>query len=86
MKNLCIRTIIGSFRRDCVLIILLQLYGSEAGLFESNLFYLSGLIWPTPLNLHIGRRTKVILIYLIIQLLTYIHKIISSQKTADIIL
>ena len=45
------RTIIGSFRRDCVLIILLQLYGSEAALFESNLFYLSGLIWPTGGNL-----------------------------------
>ena len=34
-------TIVGSFERNCVLIILFQLYGSEAGLFESNqcLFY-----------------------------------------------
>ena len=34
-------TIIGSFERNCVSIILFQLYGSEAGLFESNqcLFY-----------------------------------------------
>ena len=33
-------TIIGSSGRDCVLIILFQLYGSKAGLFEDNLFWL----------------------------------------------
>ena len=32
-------TITGSFRRDCVLIILFQLHGSKAGLFEGNLFW-----------------------------------------------
>ena len=32
------RTIIGSSGRDCVLIILIQLYGSNARLFEGNLF------------------------------------------------
>ena len=31
-------TITGSFGRDCVLIILFQLHGSKAGLFEGNLF------------------------------------------------
>ena len=33
------RTIIGSSGRNCVLIILFQLYGSKAGLFEGNLFW-----------------------------------------------
>ena len=33
------RTIIGCSGKDCVLIILLQLYGSKAGLFGGNLFY-----------------------------------------------
>ena len=31
-------SIIDSSGRECVLTILLQLYGSEAGLFEGNLF------------------------------------------------
>ena len=39
MKKLYMHLIIGSFRRDCDLIILFQLYGSEAELFESNLFW-----------------------------------------------
>ena len=34
------RTNLGSSGRDCVLIILFQLYGSKAGLFEGNL------LWP----------------------------------------
>ena len=33
------RTVIGSSGRDCVLIISFELYGSNAGLFESNLFW-----------------------------------------------
>ena len=33
------RTIICSSRRDGVLIILIQFYGSTSGLFESNLFW-----------------------------------------------
>ena len=33
------RTIIGSSGRDCVFIILFQLYGPKAGLFESDLFW-----------------------------------------------
>ena len=39
MKKPYTRTIIGSSGRDCVLIILFQLYGSKAGLFEGNLFW-----------------------------------------------
>ena len=35
-------TIIGSSRRDCVLIILLHLYGFSAGLFEGDLFWGGG--------------------------------------------
>ena len=32
-------TIIGSSRRECVLVILFQLYGSRAELFEGDLFW-----------------------------------------------
>ena len=32
-------TIIGSSRRDCVLVILFQFYISKAGPFEGNLFW-----------------------------------------------
>ena len=35
-------TIIGSSRRDCVLIILLHFYGFSAGLFEGDLFWGGG--------------------------------------------
>ena len=33
------QTIIGCSRKECVLIILFQLYGSRAGLFEGDLFW-----------------------------------------------
>ena len=39
MKKQCIRTIIGSSGRDCVLGILFQLYGSKAYLFDGILFW-----------------------------------------------
>ena len=52
------RTIIGSFERVCVLVILFQLYGSKAVLFEGNY---SGLVSVTP-NIHIGRSANPILI------------------------
>ena len=39
MKKLFMCTIIGSSGSDCGLIILFQLYGSTAGFFESNLFW-----------------------------------------------
>ena len=50
------RTIIGSSGRECVLIILFQLYGSKAGRFESNLFWV-GQYDP---NLHIGRANQIL--------------------------
>ena len=39
MKKLYIRTIVSSSARDCVLIILFQLYGSKARLFKGDLFW-----------------------------------------------
>ena len=38
MKKPYLRTIIRSSGKDCVLMILFLLYGSTAGLFDSNLF------------------------------------------------
>ena len=48
-------TIITSFEKDCVLIIIF----TKAGLYECNLFWV-GQYDPT-LNLHIGRRTNPLL-------------------------
>ena len=45
------RTIIGSSGRDCILIILFQIYGSKAGLFEGNLFWV-GQYAPPPQPLY----------------------------------
>ena len=59
MKKLYMCTIIGSSGRECVLIILFQLYGSKAGLFEGDLFWVGQYDLP---NLYIGRRTNPILI------------------------
>ena len=39
MKKPYLCTIIGSYGRDCVLIILFELYGSKTGFFEGNLFW-----------------------------------------------
>ena len=55
MKKLYICTIITSFEKDCVLIIIF----TKAGLHKSNLFWM-GQYDPT-LNLHIGRRTNPLL-------------------------
>ena len=41
MKKLYMRTNIGSSERDSVLIILYQLYGSKADLFDGNLLWVS---------------------------------------------
>ena len=38
MKKPYLRTVIGSSGMDCVLIILIQLYSSNARLFEGNIF------------------------------------------------
>ena len=60
MKKLYMCTIIGSSGRDCVLINLLEVYGSKAELFESTLLEVGQ--YDPPLNLHIERRTNPILI------------------------
>ena len=52
-------TIIGSYGRDCALIILFQLYGPNVWLFEGNFFWVQQY---NNSNLHIGRRTNKILI------------------------
>ena len=52
-------TIIGSSGRDCILIILFQLYGSKAGFFEGDLFWVDQY---DPPNKHIERRASPILI------------------------
>ena len=62
MKNLYIRTIIGSSGGYCVLSILFWPYGSKAGLFESHLFWVGHYDPPPTPNLHIGSRTNPILI------------------------
>ena len=46
MKKLYMRTIIG----PSVLIILFRFYGSKAGLFESNLFWMANVTPPRPSN------------------------------------
>ena len=75
-------TIIGSPGRDCILIILFQVYGSRDGVFEGY-FILEGQYDHQ--NFHIGRKTNTILIYLN-TFLSNLSKLIPSQKTADIIL
>ena len=47
MKKLYIRTIAGSSGKDYVLIISFQLYGTEGGLFEGNLFLVGQYDPPT---------------------------------------
>ena len=41
-------TIIGSSGRDCVLIVLFQLYDTKTGLFEDNLFWVGLNDHPQP--------------------------------------
>ena len=59
MKKTYMYTVIGSSERDCVLIILFQLYGSKGEHFEGNLFWVGQY---DPSNLHIEGRTNQILI------------------------
>ena len=73
MKKSSMHTIIGSSGSNCVLIILSQLYGSKAGLFEGNLFWLGQFDPPT-----------FIMEEELIQFLSNLSKIIPSQKTANI--
>ena len=48
-------------RRDCVLIILFQLYGSKVGLFQGNLFWVGQY---DPPKCSLGRKTDPMLIQL----------------------
>ena len=48
MKKQYMCTIVGSSGRDCILIILFQLYGTKAGLFEDNLFWVIQYDNPQP--------------------------------------
>ena len=75
MKKPQIGTIIGSSGRDCVLIILFQLYGSKARFFEGKLFWVGQYDPPPQLSY-----------WKTIHLLSSLSKIIPIQKTADIIL
>ena len=45
------RAVIGSSGRDCVLTTLFQFYGSKAGLFESNLFWVGQYYSPSTFTL-----------------------------------
>ena len=47
MKKLYMCTVVASSGRECVLIILFQLYDSKAGLFEGNLFWVAQYDPPT---------------------------------------
>ena len=61
MKKPYINTITSSFGRDCVLMMLFQLYGTKAGLFK---VVCSSWVNMTPsYNHHIGRRAAPTLTY-----------------------
>ena len=64
MKKLHMRTNIGSSRSGCVLITLFQLYDSNAGLSEGNVFWVGQYDPPPPTtpDLIIGGRINPILI------------------------
>ena len=47
MRNPYMGTIIGSSGRECALVILFQIYGSKAGLFEGNLLGVGQYDTPT---------------------------------------
>ena len=57
MRKLYVHTIIGSSGGDCVLIILFQIYGSRAALFEVDLFWVGQYDHPPP-QPSFGRRTN----------------------------
>ena len=61
MKEPYMHTIIGSFRRNCILMILFQFYGTKAGRFK--VICSRWVNMTPPHNRHIGRRTNPILIY-----------------------
>ena len=86
------RTIIGSSRRDCVLVILFQLYGSWAGLFEGDSFWVGQydklpLPPPSPpLPIFILKEELIQYKCNLIQFLSNISEMIQGQKPDDVIL
>ena len=59
MIKVYMRRIIGSSESDCTLMILFQLYGSGAGLFEGD-FILNGSVWLSlPLKLYTERTNPI---------------------------
>ena len=82
MKKPYIHTIVRSYGKECVLTILFQLYGSKAGLFDSNLFWVGHCTPPT----FILEEQLIQYLYNSLQFLSNLSKIIPSQETADIIL
>ena len=63
MKKPYVHTIIGSSGRDCVLIILFQLYGCKAEPFEDSLFWVGHYDLPH-LQPSYWEKTNAMLIYL----------------------
>ena len=82
MKKPYISTIIRSSGKVCVLIILFQLYGSKAGLLDSNLFWVGHFTPPA----FILEEQLIQYLYNLMQFLSNLSKIIPSQTNADIIL
>ena len=77
------RSIIGSSGRDCVFIILFQLYGCRTGLSKSNLFKVGQ--YDLTQTFILGEEL-IQYQYNLIKFLSNRSKIIASQKTAGIIL
>ena len=85
MKKPYTRTIIGFSGRRCVLIIIFQLYGSKAGIFEGNLFWV-GHCDPQPSYWIILEEELIHYLFNIIKFLSNLSKLIPNQVAADIIL
>ena len=80
-------TSIGSSGRDCVLIILLQLYSSRGQLVEGDLFWVVHYDHPPmPPPTFVLEEELIQYKYNLKQLLSNLSEIIPSQKTADIFL
>ena len=80
------RTIIGSSGGDCVLMIVFQIYGSKAGLFESNFYWVGQCDPPLPPSTLVLEEELTQYQYNLIQFSSNQSKIILSLKTANIIL
>ena len=83
MKEPYMRTFIGYSGRDCVFIVLFQLCGSNAELFQVNLFWMGKY---DPLRPTFILEEALINKCNLIQFLNNLSKIIPSQKTAGLIL